>query len=149
MAWSNYPRGYGGKSKYKADKVVVDGVKFDSKREARRYRELKLLEKAGEISDLQMQVKFVLIPAQREPDTIGKRGGRGLVDDAPHLEPGDFASVLRRLALGVVEIGRDSNDGFGHLVAEVVLRGALELEKHLGADLRRAEQLAIDIRGFL
>lgn len=37
---------------------------------------MKLLERAGKISDLQTQVKFVLIPAQREPDTIGPRGGR-------------------------------------------------------------------------
>lgn len=37
--------------------------------------ELSLLERAGKIQDLQRQVKFVLIPAQYEPDTIGKRGG--------------------------------------------------------------------------
>ena len=36
---------------------------------------MRLLEKAGAIADLQRQVKFVLIPAQREPDTVGKRGG--------------------------------------------------------------------------
>lgn len=34
-----------------------------------------MLEKAGEISDLKTQVKFQLIPTQREPDTLGKRGG--------------------------------------------------------------------------
>lgn len=33
------------------------------------------MEKLGEIRDLRRQVKFVLIPAQREPDTIGPRGG--------------------------------------------------------------------------
>lgn len=48
---------------------------FDSAKEYRRYCELKLLDRAGEITDLQMQVKFVLIPSQREPDTVGKRGG--------------------------------------------------------------------------
>lgn len=48
---------------------------FDSAKEYRRYCELKLLEKAGEITDLQMQVKFVLISSQREPDIIGVRGG--------------------------------------------------------------------------
>jgi hypothetical protein len=36
---------------------------------------LKLLERSGKISDLQRQVKFVLIPAQYEPDTIGPKGG--------------------------------------------------------------------------
>lgn len=70
MAWSSYR-----KSKYGAKKVTVDGLTFDSKKEANRYRELKILEKIGEITNLQMQVKYVLIPAQREPDTVGKRGG--------------------------------------------------------------------------
>ena len=41
-----------------------------------RYIELSALEKAGQITNLQRQVKFVLIPAQREPDSIGKRGGK-------------------------------------------------------------------------
>lgn len=62
-------------NKYGSKKVEVAGIVFDSKKEARRYQELLLLEKAGAIQDLQMQVKFVLIPAQREPDTIGARGG--------------------------------------------------------------------------
>lgn len=62
-------------NKYKSKKVEVNGIVFDSKREARRYQELLLLEKAGEIKSLSRQVKFVLIPAQREPDTIGPRGG--------------------------------------------------------------------------
>ena len=75
MAWANYPRGYRNKSKYGANKAVVDGITFDSRHEARRYSELKLLERAGEISDLELQVKFVLIPAQKEPDRIGARGG--------------------------------------------------------------------------
>lgn len=36
---------------------------------------MSLLERAGAITDLQRQVEYVLIPAQREPDTIGARGG--------------------------------------------------------------------------
>jgi hypothetical protein len=51
-------------SKYHSKKVVVDGISFDSRKEANRYRELKLLERAGEIMDLKRQVKFVLLPAQ-------------------------------------------------------------------------------------
>ena len=62
-------------SKYHAKKTVVDGIVFDSLKEARRYGVLKALEKAGEISGLQRQVEFLLIPEQREPDNIGKRGG--------------------------------------------------------------------------
>ena len=70
--WGNYYKS----RKYGNSKVEVDGILFDSKREARRYLDLLLLEKAGDISDLQRQVKYVLIPAQREPDIIGPRGGR-------------------------------------------------------------------------
>lgn len=62
-------------SKYKAHKVIVNGIKFDSKKEAKRYKDLLLLEQAGTIKDLQRQVKYVLIPAQYAPDIIGKRGG--------------------------------------------------------------------------
>ena len=62
-------------SKYGNRKVKVNGIDFDSMKEGKRYQELLLLEKAGEISDLQLQVKYVLIPAYREPDTIGKNGG--------------------------------------------------------------------------
>lgn len=54
---------HGGKSKYHATKTVVDGITFDSKKEAKRYAELKLMERAGVIKDLQRQVKFELQPA--------------------------------------------------------------------------------------
>lgn len=53
-------------NKYHAKKIELDGLKFDSKKEAKRYRELLLLERAGKIKDLQMQVKYELIPSQRD-----------------------------------------------------------------------------------
>jgi hypothetical protein len=43
----------------------VDGIKFDSKLEARRWQQLKALEGIGQIGNLCRQVKYVLIPAQR------------------------------------------------------------------------------------
>ena len=46
--------------KYHAVPTVVDGIRFDSKKEARRYQELKLLVRAGEISDLELQPRFAL-----------------------------------------------------------------------------------------
>ena len=52
-----------GKSKFNARKTVVDGITFDSKREAKRYQELKLMERAGVIKDLQRQVRYELVPA--------------------------------------------------------------------------------------
>lgn len=63
------------RSKYGNRKTVVDGITFDSQKEAQRYRELLLLERAGKISYLDRQTKFTLIPAQREPSTeTYKRG---------------------------------------------------------------------------
>lgn len=68
MRWYN-------QNKYRNTKTIVDGITFDSRKEASRYRELKLLLEAGSISNLRCQEKFVLIPVQREPDIIGVRGG--------------------------------------------------------------------------
>lgn len=61
--------------KYHNKRTTVDGITFDSLKEAKRWKELSLMQHSGMIQNLQRQVKFVLIPAQREPDTIGKRGG--------------------------------------------------------------------------
>ena len=47
-------------SKYRNRKTIHDGITFDSKGEANRYCELKILERAGEISDLTLQPKFTL-----------------------------------------------------------------------------------------
>lgn len=54
------------KSKYGAQKTEYDGIVFDSKREALRWRELALLQRAGEITDLRRQVKYILVPAQAD-----------------------------------------------------------------------------------
>ena len=53
-------------SKYGNHKVVVDGEKVaDSEHEYRRLNELKVLERVGEIKDLQTQVRYNLIPSQK------------------------------------------------------------------------------------
>lgn len=49
------------KSKYNNKRTIVDGLKFDSKKEAERYSHLKLLEKAGVISKLKLQQPYKLI----------------------------------------------------------------------------------------
>lgn len=65
------------KSKYGSRKVTIDGITFDSIREGKRYKELKLLERAGKISHLLRQTKFVLIPSQYETVTVnGKEKDR-------------------------------------------------------------------------
>jgi hypothetical protein len=48
------------RNNFGARKTVVDGITFDSRREARRYSELKLLERAHEITDLELQPRFPL-----------------------------------------------------------------------------------------
>ena len=64
-------------NKYHAKKTIVNGIEFASRKEAHRYQELLLLQRAGEIQDLQMQVKYVLIPAQYEVyERYGKNGNR-------------------------------------------------------------------------
>ena len=62
-------------SKYHSRRVYALGKWFDSQREANRFCELSMLEKRGYISNLKTQVPFELVPAQYEPETIGKRGG--------------------------------------------------------------------------
>ena len=52
--------------KYHNIKISVDGIKFDSKLEAERYRQLKILERAGVIRDLELQPEYELIPSFRK-----------------------------------------------------------------------------------
>ena len=57
-------------NKYRAVKTVIDNITFDSKSEAKRYVELKLLERAGEITNLVLQPKFALIPKQADERAV-------------------------------------------------------------------------------
>lgn len=61
-------------SKYGNRKIIIDGIRFDSVAEGRRYTELRLMERAGEIYDLQLQVAFGLIESQRRHDGSLERG---------------------------------------------------------------------------
>lgn len=56
-------------SKYKNQPIEIDGHKFPSKREANRYSQLSLLQKAGIIRDLKLQVPFELQPHFKHPIT--------------------------------------------------------------------------------
>ena len=77
--------------KYGAIPTTVDGIRFASKKEARRYSELLLLQRAGEIEDLQLQPVFVLKCQSKSGE---------LVAIAKYLA--DFQYVDRRGGLQVV-----------------------------------------------
>ena len=68
-------RYYFSRSKYRNNKITIGGQTYDSQKEYFRYLDLLALEKSGEIKDLKRQVEYILLPAQREPDTVGPRGG--------------------------------------------------------------------------
>lgn len=80
--------------KYGNRKVSVNGYKFDSMREAQRYTELLLLQRAKEISDLRLQVPFELVPKQKDSrgrvireiryiaDFVYTENGKTVVEDA-------------------------------------------------------------------
>ena len=85
---------------------------------------------AAEVVDGDRLVLLLVEPVRQ------RRRGR-LVDDAHHLEAGNLAGFLRRLALRVVEVGGNRDDGFRDRLAEVLLRGLLQLLQDHRGDLRR------------
>lgn len=98
------------RSKYYNTKTKTsDGLVFDSSKEARRWEQLKLLERAGEISELERQVEYELFPNQYEPyERYGKRGQR--------LEDGE--RCVHRKAVYVADFRY--KDKYGNLVVEDV-----------------------------
>lgn len=68
-------------NKYLNTTTAIGGKKFDSLKERNRWNELNLLQRAGKITDLQRQVKFVLIPTQYERyERYSKKTGKRLKD---------------------------------------------------------------------
>lgn len=59
--------------KYRNKITILDGIRFDSQKEASRWAELRILEKDGVIKDLRRQVKYILIPAQYIQPKKGRR----------------------------------------------------------------------------
>lgn len=108
------------RSKYGAKKIEIDGEIFDSKREAKRWQELKIRQDLGQISDLRRQVKFVVIPAQREPDRIDySKSSRGRFVSGKLIERecayiADF--VYQQDGKTVVEDAKGYRDGTAYSV---------------------------------
>ena len=120
--------------KYKNTPVEYDGINFDSKREAMRYAELKLLERAGKITYLRRQVKFELIPAQYEAverwsDKTGKRlkdGKRLLEKECSYIADFVYCMDGRR----VVEDVKGYRDPQSAGYAKFVIKRKLMLYVH-------------------
>jgi hypothetical protein len=103
-------------TKYRSRKVTVNGIEFDSHREARRYQELQMLLRAGEITQLQLQKKYTLIPAQKKPSGGTERActytadfvyrdksGKEIVEDAKGVRTQQYI-IRRKLLLYVYGI---------------------------------------------
>ncbi len=84
-------------------------------------------------------------PALLLVEAVGERSRGRLVDDAQHFEAGDLAGILGGLALGVVEIGGNGDDGLGDLLAEIGLGRLLHLLQHEGGNLGGRIGLAVGL----
>lgn len=93
-------------NKYKNRKVQIDRYVFDSVKEGKRYRELALLEQAGEISDLELQPKFLLQESFRKngktyrsisyiADFMYKQNGKTIVEDVKGIKTDVFKLKLK------------------------------------------------------
>ena len=101
-------------TKYGNVKTEVDGKTFDSKHEARRYVELKYLERIGQIKDLQLQRRYTLIGTQKDEsgkvlerpvvyiaDFVYKdQNGKTVVEDAKGAKT-DVYKIKRKLMLSI------------------------------------------------
>lgn len=98
-------------SKYKAKKTVIDEITFDSKSEARRYEELKLLEKGGAIKNLSLQPRFLLQEGfvnihtgnkeraiEYVADFMYSEGSETIVEDCKGFKTSDY-KIKRKLFL--------------------------------------------------
>ena len=103
-------------NKYKSKKAMVNGISFDSRKEANRYVYLKQQEKFGLISGLELQKKFVLIPKQTDgkkaverecayyADFVYVKDGETVVEDVKGYRSGQayaLFTIKRKLMLYV------------------------------------------------
>lgn len=93
------------KSKYHAKKTIVCGIKFDSKKEANRYLELKAYEQLGAIQKLQLQVPFILIEKSKYgrqikyvADFVYFKNGEKIVEDVKGVKTPIYRLKKRMIA---------------------------------------------------
>lgn len=84
--------------KFRAKPTTVDGIRFPSKREAERYGQLKLLEKAGKIKGLRRQVAYELVLRVKYlADFVYEEQGETIVEDAKGCRTREY--VQKRKAM--------------------------------------------------
>lgn len=113
------------KSKYHARRVVVGGQKFDSKKEAERWRELLLLQRAGKICGLRRQVPFVLIPVQRRPVWDEKKNA--FISKCVEQKCSYIADFVYNDTATGAEVVEDTK---GYRTPEYIIKRKLMLERH-------------------
>jgi hypothetical protein len=92
--------------KYRNKPCVIDGIRFDSKAEARRYQELELLQRGRQIRDLKRQVTFALYGkngaaiCRYRADFMYEEAGKHVVEDVKGVATDD---IERRLLLGLLD----------------------------------------------
>lgn len=121
--------------KYGNRKTTIGGKEFDSKKEARRYQELQLLQWSGQIQNLQTQVKYVLIPTQREasfevyksgPNKGRRKPGKVVEHECSYVA--DF--VYTQDGETVVEDVKGYRDPSSAAYAKFVIKRKLMLERY-------------------
>ena len=92
-------------NKYRNKKTIVNGIKFDSKKEASRYSHLELMQRSGVIEDLELQPRFEIVPqhkwngkTQRKKSYVAdfkyKENGVEIVEDVKGMKTAVY--ILKR-----------------------------------------------------
>ena len=92
-------------SKYKAKPVVIDGIRFPSIKQGNRYKEIKLMERAGQIRNLCLEVPYIICPAvvingkksaarKYVADFVYEENGKEIVEDCKGMRTKEY--ILKR-----------------------------------------------------
>ena len=96
-------------SKYHAKKTTIDGIEFDSAKEAKRYAKLRAMEEAGKIQHLRLQVPFEILPSfecdgvkyrgmSYVADFVYYRAGKVVVEDCKGFKTAEYKMKKKLMA---------------------------------------------------
>lgn len=107
--------------KYGNKKVTIDGIEFDSIKEANRYAELNMLRRGGVIKDLELQKKFILIPTQKIDGKVVER-------ECSYIA--DFVYTDVKSGITIVEDVKGYRDPSSAAYAKFVIKRKLMLKEY-------------------